>query len=127
MEDINGKDSLISDVYSGANVKILIHTNADMVAIWPGGIREVMKKANSDVDSMDMFNHPVLAASDHYSDYGLIRARGLATTVSEEGWYAFYTYPEPGSFDLTAVITNHGYDGPELKRVIKDFGTITVK
>lgn len=127
MTDINGKDSLITEVFAGNKIKIVVYTKADMVAIWPGGIRTIMKKKDGVTDSIDMFNHPVLVASDNYSDYGLVKARGLTTTVTEGGWYAFYTYPGAGQFDLTIVATNHGYDGPDLKRVVFNAGKVTVK
>jgi hypothetical protein len=127
MTDVNGKDSLITEIFKGNKIKIVVFTRADMVAIWPGGIRTIMKKKDGVTDSIDMFNHPVLVASDNYSDYGLVKAKGLTTTVMEGGWYAFYTYPSAGQFDLTIVATNHGYDGPDLKRVIYEAGKVTVK
>lgn len=127
MTDINGKDSLITEIFRGKKIKIVVYTKADMVSIWPGGIRTIMKKKDGVTDSIDMFNHPVLVASDCYSDYGLVKARGLTTTVTEGGWYAFYTYPSAGSFDLTVVATNHGYDGPDLKRVVYEAGKVNVK
>ena len=121
------KDSLITEVFKGKKIKIVVYTDANMVSIWPGGVRTIMKKKNSTVDSIDMFNHPVLVASDNYIDYGLILARGLNTTLTKGGWYAFYTYQTAGQFDLTIAATNHGYDGPDLRRVIYNAGTITVK
>ena len=124
--DVNKQDSLVTSVPAGKEVKILVRTTADMVSVWPGGIRAVMKKKNSTADSIDMFNHPVLEVSDHYMDYGLVKARGLNTTLSNDGWYVFYTYPNPGQFDLTIVVTNHGYDGPDLRRVVHQAGKITV-
>lgn len=127
MTDGSGKDSLISEVFKGKNIKIVVHTDADMVAIWPSGVRTIMKKVNSAADSIDMFNHPVLVASDAYADYGLVKAKGLTTTVTEGGWYAFYTYPSAGEFDLTIVATNHGYDSPDLRRTVYEGGKITVK
>ena len=123
----DGKDSLITEVFKGKKIKIVVYTDANMVSVWPGGIRTIMKKKNSTVDSIDMFNHPVLVASDSYSDYGLVKAKGLTTTVMEGGWYAFYTYPAAGEFDLTVVATNHGYDGPDLRRIIYAAGKVTVK
>ena len=75
--DVNKQDSLVTSVPAGKEVKILVRTTADMVSVWPGGIRAVMKKKNSTADSIDMFNHPVLEVSDHYMDYGLVKARGL--------------------------------------------------
>jgi hypothetical protein len=99
-----------------------------MISIWPGGIRTIMKMKNSTVDSIDMFNHPVLIKSDCYSDYGLVKAQGLTKTLQADGgWYASYTYPTSGEFDLTIVATNHGYDGPDLKRIIYEPGKVTVK
>ena len=128
MVDVDGQDSLITQIFSGNKVKITVYTDADMVAIWPGGIREVLKKVNSTADSIDMFDHPVLKVSDHYSDYGLVKARGKTTTLAEGGgaWYATYKYPDAGSFDLTVVATNHGYDGPDLRRTIYNGGSVTV-
>jgi len=127
MTDQLGKDSLITEIFKGKKIKIVVYTNADLVAIWPGAVRTIMKKINSTVDSIDMYNHPVLVTSNYYSDYGLVKAQGLSTTQLSGGWYAYYTYPAAGSFDLTIVATNHGYDGPDLKRIIKDNGTVTVK
>jgi len=127
MTDMNGKDSLITEIFNGEKIKIVVFTDADMISVWPGGVRTVMKMKNSTVDSIDMFNHPVLVTSNCYSDYGLVGARGLTTTVTEGGWYAFYIYPTAGEFDLTVVATNHGYDGPDLRRVIYEAGKITVK
>ena len=127
MIDVTGKDSLITEVFRGDKIKIVVYTDANMVAIWPGSIRTIMKKKDGVTDSIDMFNNPVLVVSDYYSDYGLVKAKGLTTTVTDGGWYAFYTYPVVGDFLLTVVATNHGYDGPDLKRVIYDAGTITVR
>src|SRR5687768_7122199 len=79
MTDVNGKDSMITDVFSGNVIKILVRTDADMVSIWPSGARTIMKKVNSTADSIDMFNHPVLVNSDSYMDYGLVKAQGLTT------------------------------------------------
>lgn len=127
MTDIDGKDSLINEVFRGKKLKIVVYTKADMVSLWPGGVRTIMKKKDGVTDSVDMFNHPVLVASDCFSDYGLVKARGLTTTVTEGGWYSFYTYPSVGDCDLTIVATNHGYDGPDLRRVIHEAGKINVK
>jgi hypothetical protein len=127
MTDVSGKDSLVSEVPHNRNVKFVVYTDANMVSIWPSGVRTIMKKVNSTADSIDMFNHPVLINSDCYIDYGLVKARGLTTTVTEGGWYAFYTYPAAGQFDLTIVATNHGYDGPDLRRVVYEAGKVTVK
>jgi len=127
MSDITGKDSLITDIFSGKKIKIVVYTDANMISVWPGGVRTILKKKNSTEDSIDMFNHPVLVASDCYSDYGLVKAKGLTTTVTEGGWYAFYTYTNTGNYDLTVVATNHGYDGPDLRRVIYEAGKMNVK
>ncbi len=127
MTDQNGKDSLIAEILEDKKIKIVVYTDANMVSIWPGGVRTIMKKKNSTQDSVDMFNHPVLVASDCYSDYGLVKAKGLTTTVTEGGWYAFYTYANAGDFDLTIVATNHGYDGPDLRRVVYQAGIMNVK
>ncbi len=125
--DVNSKDSLVTVLSRGQRVKFVVDTRADMVSVWPGGIRKVMKKKNSDVDSIDIFKNPVLEVSDSYTDYGLVKARGLNTTVGDDGWYVFYTYPDAGEFDLTVVATNHGYDGPDLRRAVYSAGKVTVK
>lgn len=127
MTDAAGKDSLITEIFSGKKIKIVVYTDANMVSVWPGGVRTIMKKKNSTEDSVDMFNHPVLVASDNFSDYGLVKAKGLTTTVTDGGWYAFYTYANEGDYDLTVVATNHGYDGPDLRRVIYEAGKMNVK
>ncbi len=124
--DEDGNESPISTVKKGQEIKIFVTTNADMVAVWPGGIRETIKKKNNTQDSVDMYGHPMLEVSDNYEDYGLVKARGLNTTLGDSGWYVFYTYPDAGEFNLTIVATNHGYDGPDLKKVIHNAGMITV-
>jgi len=78
-------------------------------------------------DSIDAFNHPVMKVSDAYSDYGLIGAKGLKTSQTAGGWYCTYTYKTAGSFDLSIVVTNHGYNGPEYEQVVVPIGKITVK
>ncbi len=133
MTDVAGKDSLVAEVKKGVPVKIVVDTDADMCSVWPGGIREIMKKkVSSDggqtfPDSIDMFNNPVLVRSDLYSDYGLVGARGLKTALSAEGWYCTYTYPKEGSFDLVVVITNHGYQDFNFKPAVIEYGKVNVK
>lgn len=127
MADVNGRDSLITTVPTGKKIKFVVNTKADMVSVWPGGIRKIMKTKNKTADSIDVFKNPVLEVSDSYQDYGLVKARGLNTTVVDGGWYVFYTYPEAGEYQLTIVATNHGYDGPDLKRVVNQIGKVTVR
>ncbi len=128
-----GKDSLVTQPVKGKAVKIVVDTDADMCSVWPGGTRVIMKKKKSTdggvtfPDSIDMFNHPVLVNSDLYSDYGLIGAKGLKTTLSSEGWYCTYTYPNTGSFDLVVLVTNHGYDNNEYKQAVVELGKVQVK
>ncbi len=129
----NGKDSLVTIPTKGKLVKFVVLTKADICSVWPGGFREVMKKKKSldgglsYPDSIDMFNHPVLKSSDLYSDYGLVGAKGLKTTQTTGGWYCTYTYKNAGTFDLSIVVTNHGYNGPEYQQEVIDGGKITVK
>ncbi|WP_025762966.1 hypothetical protein [Dyadobacter tibetensis] len=133
MNDAQGKDSLIGSPVKGKTVKIVVDTDADMCSVWPGGIREIMKKKISSdggvtfADSIDMFNNPVLVKSDRYTDYGLIGARGLKTTLSSDGWYCNYTYPDAGDFNLVVVVTNHGYQDKQFKPAVIDFGMLSVK
>jgi len=120
-EETEDGDVLINEIIAGQKIKIVVNSDADVITIWPGGIRNIMKKVNSSADSTDILGNPVLIASDHFSDYGLTKATGLATTLSEIGWYASYTYPDEGTFTLTVVATNHGYDGPDYRREVKEF------
>jgi hypothetical protein len=129
----DGSDSLITQPIKGKAMKFVVITKADICSVWPGGSREIVKKKKSldggvtFPDSIDMFNHPVLKASDLYTDYGLVGAKGLKTTQLEGGWYCTYTYKNSGTYDLSIVVTNHGYDGPEYQQVVVDGGKITVK
>ncbi len=133
MTDKSGKDSLITIPTKGKAVKFVISTSADICSVWPSGNRTVMKKKISMdggltyADSIDMFNHPVLSASDAYTDYGLIGAKGLKTAQTAGGWYCSYTYKTAGAFTLSVVVTNHGYSGPDYNQVVVDSGKITVK
>ncbi len=132
MEDAQGKDSLVAQPVKGKQVKIVVDTDADMCSVWPGGRRVIMKKkVSSDggqtfADSIDMFNHPVLVNSDRYADYGLVGARGLKTTLSDEGWYCTYTFPDAGSFDLVVVVTNHGYNDKDYRQNVVEVGQVTI-
>lgn len=133
MADKSGKDSLITQPIKGKAMKFVVITKADICSVWPGGDRQVIKKKNSldggvtFPDSIDAFNHPVLKFSDSYTDYGLTGARGLKTAQNSQGWYCSYTYKTAGTFDLTIVVTNNGYSGPDFKQVVIPGGKITVK
>ncbi|MCF2489377.1 hypothetical protein [Dyadobacter sp. CY347] len=129
--DANGKDSLVTQPIKGKSVKIVVDSDADMCSVWPGGTREIMKKKISVngtfPDSVDMFNHPILVKSDQYSDYGLVGAKGLKTTLSNEGWYCSYTYPQAGEFNLVVVVTNHGYNTNDFRPAVIEVGKLQVK
>jgi hypothetical protein len=73
-----------------------------------------------------MFNHPVLISSDCFSDYGLVGARGYKGTQTHGGWYVSYKYPAAGEFELSIVITNHGYMNSDYRKVIVPYGAVTV-
>ncbi len=123
----DGKDSLITEASKGKSLKFVVETHAEICTVWPGGVRTIMKKKGTTIDSLDMFNNPVLISSDCYSDYGLVGARGFKGTQTEAGWYVSYKYPNVGEFDLTLVITNHGYNSSDYNQVIVPFGKVTVK
>jgi len=129
----DGKDSLITQPIKGKAMKFVVITDADICSVWPGGNREVLKKKVSTdggvsyPDSLDMFSHPVLKVSDAFLDYGLVGAKGLKTAQNAEGWTCSYTYKNSGSFDLSIVVTNHGYNGPDFQQVVVDGGKIAVK
>jgi hypothetical protein len=126
MEDVDGNDSLVTEIYSGKKINIAVFTDADMVSLWPGGIRTIQSKKNSDIDSIDMFGNPVLIESDWFVDYGLVGAKGYKTSSREGGWHTTYQYPLAGQFNLTIVATNHGYAGFDIKQVIREV-VITVR
>lgn len=126
MTDLAGNDSLITQPTVNKAFRFVVETDADIATVWPGGERRILKKKNSETDSLDMFGHPVLIVSDYYTDYGLVKARGFKTALGELGWYTSYTYKTAGEFDLTIVLTNHGYQSADYKQVIKDMGKVTV-
>jgi len=123
----DGKDSLVTEAVKGKTIKFVVETEADICTVWPGGIRNILKMNGTTTDSLDMFGHPVLISSDCYIDYGLVGARGFKGTQTPGGWYVSYRYPIVGEFDLTLVITNHGYNSPDYKQVIIPYGKVTVK
>ncbi len=127
MADIDNKDSLITEAMNGRTMKFVVETNAEICTVWPGGIRTTIKKKGTTIDSLDMFNHQVIKSSDCYSDYGLVGARGYKGTQTNGGWYVSYKYPNAGEFDLTVVVTNHGYNSSEYKQVIIPYGKVTVR
>ena len=126
MTDVAGNDSLITQPTVNQPFRFVIETDADIATVWPGGERRIMKKKNSDTDSLDMFGHPVLIVSDHYADYGLVKARGFKTALGERGWYCSYTYDSVGDFDLTVVVTNHGYQSNNYQQLVYQPGKVTV-
>ena len=126
MTDIEGNDSLINQPTVNKSFRFVVDTDADIATVWPGGERRIVKKVNTETDSLDMFGHPVLIVSDYYMDYGLVKARGYKTALGETGWYTSYTYKQSGDFDVTVVVTNHGYSSADYKQVVHEAGTITV-
>jgi len=126
MSDIEGNDSLITQPTARRPIKFVVETDADIATIWPGGERRILKRKNTEMDSIDMFGNPVLIVSDHYKDHGLVKARGFTTALGETGWYAAYTYKTPGEFDVTIIATNHGYQGPDFKQIVHEAGKVTV-
>lgn len=126
MTDIEGNDSLITRPTVGKAFRFVIESDADIVTVWPGGERRILKMKDGVTDSLDMFGHPVLIVSDYYSDYGLVKAKGYKTALGETGWYTSYTYKNAGEFEVTLVATNHGYQRADFKQVVHDGGTVTV-
>lgn len=120
--DENNQYQEVTNPQSGVKYTVAVESNADMITIWPGGERETMKKAGTAVDSTDINGNVVLAKSNHYGDWGLLRARGLKTNLNEEiGWSTLYKYPESGTFTLTVIATNHGYDSNDYDQRIFPF------
>lgn len=107
---------------SGVTYTVAVKSTADIIVIWPGGERNTMKKAGTAIDSTDINGNVVLAKSNYYSDYGLLRAKGMKTNLNEElGWAALYKYPEAGTFELTVIATNHGYDSADYDQQVFTF------
>ncbi|KJF43520.1 hypothetical protein [Draconibacterium sediminis] len=120
--DENNKYNEVTNPQSGVTYTIGVDSNADLVVIWPGGERVTMKKSGTDIDSTDINGNVVLAKSNYYSDYGLLRAKGLKTNLNDQiGWAALYKYPEAGTFDLTVIATNHGYDSYDYDQQVFPF------
>lgn len=110
----NNKYEEVANPKSGVTYTVGVASSADIIVIWPGGERSTMKKSGSAVDSTDINGNVVLAKSNYYSDYGLLRAKGLKTNLNDQiGWAALYKYPASGTFDLTVIATNHGYDSSD--------------
>lgn len=110
----NNKYTEVTNPTSGVTYTVGVASSADIVVIWPGGERATIKKYGTATDSTDINGNVVLAKSNHYSDYGLLRAKGLKTNLNDQiGWAALYKYPEPGTFNLTVIATNHGYDSSD--------------
>lgn len=120
--DENNKYQEVTNPKSGIKYTIGVDSNADIIVIWPGGERETYKKAGTAIDSTDINGNVVLKKSNHYSDWGLLRAQGLKTNLNEEiGWAALYSYPKPGTYNLTVIGTNHGYDSNDYDQQIFPF------
>ena len=112
----------VGEPVKGVTYTIGVETDADICSVWPGGIRQIVKKVGSDVDSTDINGNVVLSKSDCYQDYGLLKAQGLKTSLNSSiGWTTTYQYPQSGDFEFTGVVTNHGYDSPEYKQVVVPF------
>jgi hypothetical protein len=106
---------------AGIRYAIGVDSEADIVSVWPGGIRQTIKNV-AGTDSTDINGNVVLKTSDHYIDYGLLNARGLTTSLHDEiGWNASYRYTAPGNYKITIVATNHGYDSNSYDQRIFEF------
>ena len=104
----------VANPKSGVYYTLGVASTADVIVIWPGGERQTMKKVGTAIDSTDINGNAVLEISNYYSDYGLLRAKGLKTSLNSEiGWSTLYKYPESGNFTLTVIATNHGYDSSD--------------
>ena len=112
--DENNVYQEVTNPKSGVTYTMAVESTADIIVIWPGGERQTMKMEGTATDSIDINGNVVLAKSNFFSDYGLLRAKGLKTNLNKEiGWAALYKYPESGTFMLTVIATNHGYDSAE--------------
>lgn len=118
----NNKYEEVINPKSGTTYTVAVASTADIVVIWPGGERATMKKYGTATDSTDINGNVVLEKSNYYSDYGLLRAQGLKTNLNSEiGWATLYKYPESGTFPLTVIATNHGYDSADYDQRVFPF------
>lgn len=116
----------VSTPVVGTKYVIGIKSDADIVTIWPGGKRETIKNVGG-TDSIDINGNVLLKTSDHFSDYGLLNARGLTTSFHDEiGWNAAYTFNAPGVYIINSVATNHGYDSNSYDQRVFEF-EVTIK
>ena len=112
----------VTNPQKGVTYSIAVESNADVVVIWPGGERQVMKMIDNVTDSIDINGNQVLIKSNYYSDYGLLHAQGLKTNLNSTiGWAALYKYPTAGTFNLTVIATNHGYDSADFDQRVFPF------
>lgn len=104
----------IQNPVSGTEVRIQVLTDSDIGVVWPGdySYKPLTGTPDSILDSRNYLLH-----------YGLPGAQGLRMTAIEGriGWYQDYKWPEPGTYDVTVVLTNHGIDGPEYNQKTFDF------
>lgn len=111
----------VSNPVVGTTYVIGVSSEADIVTIWPGGNRETIKDI-SGKDSIDINGNVMLKISDHYSDYGLLNARGLTTSFHNEiGWNASYKFNASGNYKITIVATNHGYDSNNFDQRVFEY------
>jgi len=111
---VNNKFVEVTNPKANVTYTIAIKSNADIIVVWPGGERVTMKKKGTAIDSTDINGNVVLTRSNYYSDYGLLRAQGLKTSLNAEiGWIFSYKYPTVGNSEMNVVATNHGYDTAE--------------
>ncbi len=109
----------VSNPKKGVTYTIGIKSNADIVVIWPGGERVTVKKKGTQNDSTDINGNVVLSKSNYYSDYGLLKAQGMKTSLNSKiGWTALYKYPTAGEVTLNVIATNHGYDSYEFDQKV---------
>ena len=119
---VNNKFVEVTNPKANVTYTIAIKSNADIVVVWPGGERVIMKKKGTAIDSTDINGNVVLTKSNHYSDYGLLRAQGLKTSLNAEiGWIFSYKYPTVGEAEMTVVATNHGYDSSDYDQKVFPF------
>ena len=118
----NNQYEEVTNPKKGVTYSVAVDSNADIVVIWPGGERITMKKKGTAIDSTDINGNTVLSKSNYYTDYGLLHAQGLKTNLNSTiGWATLYKYPTAGTFDLTVIATNHGYDSADYDQQVFSF------
>ncbi len=111
---IRGAEIGLSGIPVGETVRLVATTRSDIAVFWPG---------YSTTQPYGPSGTNTIIDSHAYADYGKLGANGITTTAVEglTGYYLDYSWPDPGTYTCTVVLTNHGITGPDYEQVVVDF------